>query len=291
MPPSAKRAASALLKTTTARNFKHSKTALILKNERRFLVYYQAQKWNRIYTFTTQTMKKLLTLALTLITMNTALAMEIIAHRGASHEAPENTLSSFKLGWQQGADAVELDIYQSKDGKTIVMHDDNTKRTAGLDKKISEQTLEELRALDAGSWKGAQWKGEKIPTLAEVLAIIPQGKKLVIEIKCGAEVLPELQRVIKESGRKSEELIIIGFGYDTMKAAKEIFPQIPVLYLSSFKKDKDTGVTAPSIEALIEKAKAAHLDGLNLHFNAPLDKAGVQKIKNAGLKIYFWDGG
>lgn len=214
--------------------------------------------------------------------------MEIIAHRGASHDAPENTIAAFKLGWQQNADGVELDIYQSKDGKIIVMHDATTKRTAGADKKIVEQTLDELRALEAGSWKGQAWKGEKIPTLEEVLPLIPPGKKLVIEIKCGPEVLPELKRVLEASGRKNEELVIIGFGYEAMKQAKEMFPGIPVLYLSSFKKDKETGVVSPSIDSLIGRAKEAHLDGLNLVYTGPLDAAAIQSIKNAGLKIYVW---
>lgn len=233
-------------------------------------------------------MKKLLTVACTLFIMNGAMAVEIIAHRGASYDAPENTLSAFKLGWEQQADGVELDVYLSKDGKIIVMHDENTKRTAGLDKKIVEQTVDELRALDAGSWKGTKWKGEKIPTLDEVLAIIPQGKKLVIEIKCGPEILPELQRVIEASGRKSSELVIIGFNYEAMKQAKVLFPDIPVLFLSSFKKDKDSGEITPTISSLIEKVKAAHLDGLNLIYTGPLDEASVKSIKDAGLLAYVW---
>ena len=233
-------------------------------------------------------MLKFCTVVLVLVMFQGAFAVEIIAHRGASHDAPENTLAAFKLGWEQGADAVELDIHQSKDGRVIVMHDDNTKRTAGIDKKVVEQTLQELRAVEAGSWKGAEWKGEPIPVLEEVLPLIPPDKRLVIEIKCGPEILPELQRVLKASGRQEKELLIIGFGYDTMKAAKQMFPAIPVLFLSNFKKDKETGILSPSIDELITKARAAHLDGLNLHYSAPLDLAGVQKIKGAGLQIYFW---
>jgi glycerophosphoryl diester phosphodiesterase len=233
-------------------------------------------------------MQKFFTVITTLLFLNGAFAVEIIAHRGASHDAPENTLSAFKLGWQQNADGVELDIYLSKDGKIVVMHDATTKRTAGADKKIVEQTLDELRALDAGSWKGAQWKGEKIPTLDEVLAIIPPGKRLVIEIKCGPEILPELQRVIQASGRKNEGLVIIGFGYETMKQAKQLFPAIPVLYLASFKKDNDTGAISPTIASLIKKAQEAHLDGLNLSYTGPLSEEAVQSIKNAGLQIYVW---
>ncbi|HEY0075822.1 MAG TPA: glycerophosphodiester phosphodiesterase [Abditibacteriaceae bacterium] len=233
-------------------------------------------------------MLKFWMLVLSLFLFRGVHAVEIIAHRGASHDAPENTIAACKLGWQQGAESVELDIHQSKDGKIIVMHDADTKRTAGLDKKIVEQTLEEIRVLEAGSWKGAGWKGEPIPTLDEVLPLIPQGKRLVIEIKCGPEILPELQRVLKASGRGDKEFVIIGFGYDTMKQAKQMFPTIPIFYLSNFKKNKETGAVTPSIEELITKAKAAHLDGLNLHHSAPLDQTGVQKIKDAGLQIYFW---
>jgi len=217
----------------------------------------------------------------------TANAVEIIAHRGASYDAPENTVAAFKLGWKQNADAVELDIWFSKDGKIVCHHDDNTKRTTGVDKTVADQTLAELRTLDAGLWKGAQWKGEKLPTLDEVLALVPDGKRLIIEIKCGPEVLPELRRVIQASGKKPEQIVIIGFGYETMVQAKQRFPQISVLYLHSYKKDKETG-ELPVIDELIRKVKAAGLDGLNLNYEWPIDAAFVQKVKSAGLKLYVW---
>jgi len=124
-------------------------------------------------------------------------AVDIIGHRGASHDAPENTLAAFKLGWEQGADAVELDIWLTKDGKIVCLHDADTKRTTGVLKKVAESTLDELRTLDAGTWKDAKWRGEKLPTLTEALAAIPAGKRLVIEIKAGVEILPELARDLK----------------------------------------------------------------------------------------------
>ena len=71
-------------------------------------------------------------------------AVEIIGHRGASHDAPENTLSSFKLGYKQGADADELDTYLSKDGQAVVMHDATTKRTGGVDKKNCGSNLRRI---------------------------------------------------------------------------------------------------------------------------------------------------
>ena len=85
-------------------------------------------------------------------------AVEIIGHRGASYDAPENTLASFKLGYQQKADADELDIYLTKDGKIVVMHDANTARTAGVSNKLATSTFDDLRKLDAGQW--GKWKGK-----------------------------------------------------------------------------------------------------------------------------------
>ncbi|MHA3771258.1 glycerophosphodiester phosphodiesterase [Verrucomicrobiota bacterium sgz303538] len=214
-------------------------------------------------------------------------AVEIIAHRGASYDAPENTVASFKLGWEQKADADELDIYLSKDGQIVVMHDGTTKRTAGVDKKIVEQDLAELRALDAGKWKGDQWAGEKIPTLAEALETMPAGKRFFIEIKCKSEILPELKRVLEASKKSTEQLVIIGFDYATMLQAKQAFPKIPVYWLASPTADKKTG-KVPTVDELIEKAKAAKVDGLNLNFNFPIDAAFTAKVKSAGLGLYVW---
>ncbi len=80
-------------------------------------------------------------------------ALDIFAQRGASHDAPENTLAAFKLGWAQRADAVELDIWLTKDGKILSLHDADTKRTTGVMKKVAENTLAELRAQRAPSFQ------------------------------------------------------------------------------------------------------------------------------------------
>jgi glycerophosphoryl diester phosphodiesterase len=232
-------------------------------------------------------MKTLLLLAI-LATATHTRAVDIIAHRGASHDAPENTLAAFKLGLKQRADGVELDIWLTKDGKIVVCHDADTKRTTGIAAKIAESNLADLRVLDAGSWKAPQWKGEKLPTLDEALALIPEGKRLVIEIKCGVEVLPELERVLKASGKPASQLVIISFSYPVCTDAKKLFPKIPVLFLSSFKQDKATSAWTPTPDSLIAKAKAANLDGLNLSFRGPLDAAFVKQTHAAGLKFYVW---
>lgn len=217
----------------------------------------------------------------------TCSAVDIIAHRGASHDAPENTIASFKEAWKQGADAAECDIWLTKDGRIIVIHDDNTKKTAGLNKKVVEQTQAELRKLDAGSWKDPKWKGEKLPTLDEMIATVPKGRRIVIEIKTGPEIVPELERVLKASKRPISEFVIIAFNYDAIVEAKKRFRRIPAYWLHSYKKDKTTG-EMPTVEGLIAKAKAAKAEGLNLDYKFPIDDAFVKQVTDAGLKLYVW---
>ena len=214
-------------------------------------------------------------------------AVEIVAHRGASHDAPENTLASFQLGWDQGADADELDVHLTKDGQILVIHDARTKRTAGRDAAVANQTLDELRSLDAGSWKGEQWKGEKLPALREVLAALPEGKRLFIEIKCGPEILPELERVLTQSGKQPGQLVLIGFGYDTLRQAKQRFSHLQVYWIVSYDADKQSGAY-PDIKQLIEKAQAARLDGLDLNAKFPIDAEFVSQVKTAGLQLHVW---
>ena len=222
-----------------------------------------------------------------LFTLSSLSAVEIIGHRGASHDAPENTLAAFRLAFEQKADAAELDTHLTKDGQAVVIHDVNTQRTTGVDGSVKDLTLAELRALDAGAWKGDRWKGERLPTLAEAIATIPAGKRLYLEIKCGAEILPELVRVVKASGKQPAQLPIIGFGYEVVRQAKALLPAHEVYFLASSKPDKTTG-TVPTVEELIAKAKAAGLDGLDLHFGFPIDAAFVAKIHAAGLKLCIW---
>lgn len=217
-------------------------------------------------------------------------AVEIIAHRGASHDAPENTVAAFKLGYEQKADAVELDIYLSKDGEVVVMHDKTTKRTAGADKPVAEQTLAELRALDAGKWKDAKFAGERIPTLKESLATVPAGKRLFIEIKCGPEVLVPMQNVLKECALSRDQLVIICFQEATLRKARPLFPDLQLYWLVSWPKDKPNQppVPKPKLEDLIATAKAAGFNGLNLESAFPVDKAFTDKVTAAGLKLYTW---
>lgn len=214
-------------------------------------------------------------------------AVEIIAHRGASADAPENTLASMKLGWKQGADAVELDLWLSKDGRLIVFHDKDTKRFEKTPRLITSLTLEEARQLDVGSWKGEAFKGEPIPTLESILATIPKGRRVVLELKQGPEIVPELTRVLRASKLAPEQLCIISFDFKSVVAAKKDWPTVPHYFLSGYSKDAKTGAL-PELKPMIERVKAAGLDGLNLQFKWPITAGFVSEVKGAGLKLFVW---
>ena len=215
--------------------------------------------------------------------------VEIIAHRGASADAPENTVASMKLGYAQDADGGELDVHLSKDGHVVVIHDYDTKRVAGVDKKVVDQSLDELRMLDVGNWGNWAGKGfaENLPTLDECLAIVPRGKKIFIEIKCHEEVLPALDAALKRSKLSPGQAVIITFHFDVAVAAKKKWPAMQVYWLHSYAKDKKRG-QFPELGPLIDKAKAAGLDGLNLEHKFPLDAAAIRQVHGAGLRCYVW---
>ena len=212
--------------------------------------------------------------------------MEIIAHRGASYLAPENTLASVRLGFELGADAVEVDVWQSSDGRVVAIHDADTERVSGRRLVVSETSFEELRAVEVGAWKHERFRGERIPSLEEVLALIPDGRRLFIEVKCGPEVVPALAGVLAASGKGSEQTPVISFDLEVVRAVKAALPALEVSFLAEWRPSE--GLEPPTVEELISLARGAGLDGLDLQAPGPYDAAFIAKIRAAGLKLYVW---
>ncbi len=207
-----------------------------------------------------------------LLAMNAA-AVEIIAHRGFSAKAPENTVEAFELAWKSGADACELDIHLTADGEVVVIHDKDTKRTfPGENKVIAKTKLADLKEL---------------PTLAQALATMPADRgRFVIEIKTGPEIVPALVKVLEPLRERAKQLAIISFQRDACAAAKKALPWIPVLQLSG-SKDKKTKQPL-DLAQVIAQAKAANLDGLDLGADWKWDAAMVSQIRAAGLKAVVY---
>lgn len=211
---------------------------------------------------------------------------QIIAHRGASYLAPENTVASALLAWELGADAVEVDIYLSQDARLMVIHDGTTGRTAGTDLSVSKSLAAELRQLDVGSFKEAKYAGEKIPFLEEIIATVPPKKKLYVEIKCGPEVVPLLKQVMEESGKK-EQMVIISFDLEAVAQAKKAMPQIPAYWVIGSRKYKQTNKILPHDTQWPQIAKQRGLDGLDVHY-AGITKEFMEAVREAHQKLYVW---
>jgi glycerophosphoryl diester phosphodiesterase len=211
----------------------------------------------------------------------------IVAHRGASREAPENTIPSFTLAWAQGADAIEGDFHLTRDGQIVCIHDHDTKRLAGQKKVVKDCTLDELKSLDVGSWFGERFKGTQIPTLSEVFSTIPQGKKVFIEIKCGPEILTRLLEEIRISKVRREEVVVISFNRKVIHELKVVAPLIKAFWISSFRRGRD-GMFAPSIAGVLKILKMTHADGFSSSADPMVDGPFVAALREQGYEYNVW---
>jgi glycerophosphoryl diester phosphodiesterase len=203
---------------------------------------------------------------------------EIIAHRGASSLAPENTLAAFRLGWQQ-AKAVETDAYLTADKRIVLIHDGTTQRTTGRTYKVSETHSDTLRMLDAGGWKSVRYAGEKIPFIEEALAILPKHKTLVIHIKSGAAIIAPLKQALIASG-KEKQCVIISFDYTTLATFKTEMPSVPMYFLIN-------KLTPLHYANSIDLVKQARIEGLDVSCDYVVPEL-VTQCKAAGVSIYAY---
>lgn len=230
-----------------------------------------------------------LTIMLTLVAASLGGAEPlIVAHRGASHDAPENTLAAFRLAWKQGADAIEGDFYLTADGRIACLHDATTKRTAGTNVAVAKATLGELRRLDVGRWKGPQWIGERIPTLQEVLATVPPGKQIFIELKSGPEIVPAFQTVIHAAGLRPEQTVVISFNADVIAAVREQLPALKAYWLTGYKKDPKTGGWKPGLPEILETLRRIRAHGLDSQAHESIGEPFVQALRAAQYPLHVW---
>lgn len=227
--------------------------------------------------------------AVVLSQAGSACAQHIIAHRGASHDAPENTLAAFQLAWQRGADGVEGDFYLSSDGRIVCIHDRETKRVAAKNYVVAETNFEKLRSLEVGSWKDPRWHGEKIPSIEEVLATVPNEKKIFIELKVGPEIVKPLKKALAASNLQPEQIIIISFHEDTIAEFERLMPELRSHWLTGYKEQED-GSWNPTADQVAETIKHLKTDGLGSNANLQVfNKAFIGKLIVAGNnEFHVW---
>ena len=212
----------------------------------------------------------------------------IIGHRGASKEAPENTLESFRLAWKQGADGIEADFRLTSDGQIVCMHDETTVRTTGVGLSVADTTLKELRRLDAGRWKGAAWSGSLTPTLDEVLAAIPHGTWFFIEIKSGPEIITPLEKVLRASGLSPERIRLLSFSADLIAELKQRLPDWHACWLYDYRHILMNHIWHPSRERILDTLQSSGAVGLASANRAFLDRELVNMLKRLSKEIHVW---
>ena len=202
----------------------------------------------------------------------------IIAHRGISFDLPENSLSAFNASWAVGVDGIEGDFHLTRDGSIVCIHDDNTSRVCNKNLVICNSTLQELKELNL-QCEGKDHLNIKIPTLTEVLKIVPSGKKIFIEIKCGVEILSPLIKELSRSKINSNQVVIISFDRQVVKELKEMAPEYKALLLYSYEEGLE-------VSSLINEMFDIKADGIGT--DNQLSKEFVEKVIISGLEYHSW---
>lgn len=212
----------------------------------------------------------------------------IIAHRGSSQESPENTLSAFQLAISQGADGIEGDFHLTKDKQIVCIHDSNTGRVADTKLIVKHSTLAELKKLDVGYWFNSTFKDEKIPTIEEVLAILPPEKKLFLEIKSNPEIVPYLLSIIRNNRVNLKQLVIISFNIKILRSIKEQIPELKTLLLFRFKTLSSPKLFNFSAKKLLKKLDYINADGISTSTSNFLNKSYINQFTSKGYEYHLW---
>lgn len=204
----------------------------------------------------------------------------IIAHRGAAALAPENTLASMRVAFDQGVDFVETDLHLTADGVPVLMHDPTLDRTTSGSGEVADHTLAEVRALEAGSWFNPEFAGEPVPTLEQFLdALGPVNARALVELKgeWPVEQLRETAELLRARGMVNR-VALQSFEPETLAGLAEIAPEFARILLTR-EWDQSTVALAAELRASAVGARAALLD------ERPELIAEVQRI-GVGVLVY-----
>lgn len=207
-----------------------------------------------------------------------------VAHRGATGYAPENTIAAFDLAVEMKADYIEIDVQRSKDGKLVLIHDTTVDRTTDGTGKVGDLTFDQLRSLDAGSWKGEQFVGEQIPTFEEILERYHGKVGILIELKT-PELYPGIEEQVAKALKErnldkpqNEKIIIQSFNFESMKKVNDLLPKVPVGVLTSNRAD----TTAEALQEF-----STYADWFNPSYGIVTEEL-VNQVHSLGMKIGSW---
>lgn len=200
----------------------------------------------------------------------------VVAHRGASGYAPENTLSAMEKAIEMNAEMSELDVQETADGEIIILHDGTLTRTSGVEKNIWETNYADLKGLDVGSWFSEEYKDEPIPTLQEVINLVKGKMKLNIELKTNKheKMLAERTLRIVEANNFLDQVVFTSFKFAEADKIRELNPKAKIGYIFS-KLPKNFDVFSADVDLLSTKYKI-------------VDAEFVKKAKENDKEVAVW---
>ncbi|MEE8671099.1 MAG: glycerophosphodiester phosphodiesterase family protein [Heyndrickxia coagulans] len=208
----------------------------------------------------------------------------IIAHRGADDRAPEETMPAFRIAVNEKADYIELDLRETKDNKLILMHDPTLDRTTNGKGDVTRYSLKQIKKLDAGSWFGKKYKGQRILTLEELINQYGSKTNYFIETRrVGNELKMEepLIRLLNKKGLiKKKKVMIESFSARSLEKIHKLDRSVPLVQLTLFKNKKDF-----TDQKIREWRKYAVGIGLDAKL---ADKKLIQKMHQNHLKVYVF---
>ncbi len=201
----------------------------------------------------------------------------LCAHRGAMQTHPENTIPAFRAAVEAGAQMIEFDVWETKDNEMVILHDSSVDRTTNGTGKASGFTLAEIKKLDAGSWKSSQFAGEKIPTLEEVLNVMPYNVWLNIHVKGAVELPAKVARMIAEKGRLHQAFLAC-----SSAAAAKARETVPKILICNMERQGSASEyvtqTIHAQTAFIQLRKSDY----------PEFAEDVQSLKRNGIKVNYF---
>lgn len=231
---------------------------------------------------------KFLVQCVSLITITVPMSAEVlvVAHRGASGYAPENSLAAFELAWELGADAIEGDFRLTADGEIVCIHDITTEKLADKKINVEQSTLPQVLELELKNRHDPKYDSLKVPTLEQVLATVPDGKRIYIELKSDVRIVPPLIELLGASALDPNQIFIICFDEDVVRQLKSLVPQYQAAWLVNFKK---RGLRLePNVDEVIKRAATIQCDGISVKAHPLLSLDFGKKVKAAGYSFHVW---
>ena len=219
-----------------------------------------------------------------------ALAREnLLAHRGMSEDAPENTPSAYRRAVERGF-GFECDVYLTRDGRVFSFHDPTLKRIAGIDKRCADCTWDEVKDLDVGSWKGKEWANERPCLFEDILALARDGRLVEVDVKAGPEIVPAIKRLVgSQTNATPRNLVFASARSETIAALRAAMPDFQAWMGVTCRRGWGRKDPPRPVEEALEIVRRSKATGVALQFTPAIVTADyIAAFHRAGYYVNVW---